>query len=472
MRAPLGGRARSDLGAVMTTNTSRREFLRRQAALAGLGVAAPWAMNLAALSAAAAQSVGDDYRALVCVFQFGANDCHNTVLPLDAATYQAYAGIRTSIALPLADLAATEVAPLNAWPDGRRMALHPALAPLKTLFDDGRVALAMNVGTMAGPITLADYNAGRGKPPKLFSHNDQQATWQSGGTDSPSGWGGRAADLMLQGNGAAGLFTAITTGGGLFVTGANATAYQVGNNGSTEVAKVFGSDAATAAIKRLMQRASSHDFEEAHAAVARQSIAADLKVRAAIGSGTTLVFPDTSLGNQLKIVARLIAARAELGFNGTGPKRQVFFVSAGGWDMHNNLIADHPGRLGEVAGAMKAFYDATVTLGLADKVTTFTASDFGRTLSNNGDGSDHGWGGYHFVLGNAVDGKRWFGQLPAMAVNGPHDVGGGRLLPAIAVDQYAATLASWFGVAATDLASVVPRIGLYDKADLGFMKTA
>jgi uncharacterized protein (DUF1501 family) len=456
----------------MTIDASRREFLRRQTALAGLGVAAPWALNLAAMTAASAQSAGDDYRALVCIFQAGANDCHNTVVPLDDATYRAYADIRTSIALPQAELAATEVAPLNAWTGGRRMALHPALAPLKTLFDDGRVALAMNVGTMAGPISKADYDAGRGKPPKLFSHNDQQATWQSGGTDSPTGWGGRAADLMLQGNGAAGLFTAITTGGGLFLTGADATAYQVGSNGSTEVARVFGSDAATAAIKRLMQRASSHDFEETHAAVARQSVAADLKVRAAIGGGTTLVFPDTGLGNQLKIVARLIAARADLGFTGTGPRRQVFFVSLGGWDMHNNLIANHPGRLGEVADAMKAFYDATVSLGLADKVTTFTASDFGRTLSNNGDGSDHGWGGYHFVMGNAVDGKRWFGQLPAMAVNGPHDVGGGRLLPAIAVDQYAATLAAWFGVEASRMAEVIPRIGLYDRADLGFMKAA
>jgi uncharacterized protein (DUF1501 family) len=457
----------------MTLHTSRREFMRRQAALAGLGVAAPWAMNMAAMSAASAQTAPNDYRALVCIFLAGANDCHNTVVPLDATTHKLYADIRTSIALPLAGLDTTEVVPTNPWPDGRRMALHPSLKPLKDLFDAGRVALAMNVGPMAGPITLADYNAGRGKPPKLFSHNDQQATWQSGGTDSPTGWGGRAADLMLQGNGAAGLFTAITTSGGLFVTGKDANAYQVGTNGSTEVARVFGSDAATAAIKRLMQRASAHDFEETHASVARRSIAADLQVRSAIGGGTALVFPDTGLGNQLKIVARLIAARAELGFNSTAaPQRQVFFVTVGGWDMHNNLIADHPGRLGEVANAMKAFYDATVTLGLADKVTTFTASDFGRTLSNNGDGSDHGWGSYHFVMGDHVEGKRWFGQLPAMAVNGPHDVGGGRLLPAISVDQYAATLATWFGVAPGDLASVVPRIGSYDSADLGFMKPA
>ena len=455
----------------MTSHASRREFTRRQALLAGLGSAAPWALNLATLSGAAgllagsAQAAGEDYRALVCVFLQGANDNHNTVVPFDDATYAAYQRIRTTIALPQADLAATELVPTNPWPDGRRMALHPSLAPLKTLFDSGRVALAMNVGTLTAPLTLPGYNAGADRPSKLFSHNDQQATWNSGGPDTPNGWGGRAADLMLAGNGSAGLFTAITTGGGLFLTGQHATAYQVGTNGSTEVAKVFGSDAATAAIKRVMQQSSTHLFQETHAAVARQSIAADLQVRAAIGGGPSLVFPNTSLGNQLKIVARLIAARSTL-----GPKRQVFFVSLGGWDMHNNLIADHPGQLGQVADAMKAFYDATVTLGLADKVTTFTASDFGRTLSNNGDGSDHGWGSYHFVMGDAVDGKRWFGQLPAMAVNGPDDVGGGRLLPAIAVDQYAATLATWFGVPVGNLADVIPRIGRFGTANLGFMK--
>jgi uncharacterized protein (DUF1501 family) len=451
----------------MTQQTSRREFMRRHALLAGLGSAAPWAMNLAALSSMSAQAAGEDYRALVCIFLQGANDNHNTVLPLDAATHAEYSRIRTSIALPLAGLDATEVVPTNPWPDGRRMALHPALAPLKPLFDSGRVALAVNVGTLTGPLTLAGYNSGADRPPKLFSHNDQQATWNSGGPDVTTGWGGRAADMMLQGNGAGSLFTAITTGGGLFLTGHNATAYQVSANGSTEVARVFGSDAATAAIKRLMQQSSTHLFDEAHARVARQSIAADLQVRTAIGGSSPLVFPNTSLGNQLKIVARLIAARSTL-----GPTRQVFFVSLGGWDMHNALIADHPGQLGQVADAMKAFYDATVTLGLADKVTTFTASDFGRTLSNNGDGSDHGWGSYHFVMGDAVEGKRWFGQLPAMAVNGPHDIGGGRLLPAIAVDQHAATLATWFGVPAGRLAEVIPRIGRYDTANLGFMKAA
>lgn len=450
----------------MNNLPSRRAFLQRQAALASLGVAAPWALNLASMSAASAQTAGSDYRALVCVYLAGANDHHNTVVPLDELTHAKYLSIRNAIALPLAGLAETELVPTNPWPDGRRMALHPSLKPLKALFDDGKLALAMNVGTMTGPITLAEYKSGLGaRPPRLFAHNDQTATWMSGGLDSPTGWGGRMADLVLSDNGAGGLFTAITTSGGLFLTGSNATAYQVGANGSTQVDRVFGSDASTLAIKRLMQKTSPNLYEDAHAAVARNSIAADVRVRSALSGTFAPQFPKGTLAEQLQVVARMIAARGVLGV-----KRQVFFVSLGGFDMHDNLITNHVTRLAEVAGAMKAFYDATVSLGVADKVTSFTASDFGRTLSSNGDGSDHGWGSYHFVMGGAVNGKRWVGQLPAMAVNGPNDVGGGRLLPAISVDQYGATLARWLGVSELALPDVFPRIKSYDSSDLDFMK--
>jgi uncharacterized protein (DUF1501 family) len=454
----------------MTTHASRREFLRRSAALAAAGAASPWALNLAAMSAASAQAAAGDYRALVCVFLYGGNDNHNTVVPLDDASHAAYAGIRTGIALTQAELAATELVPANAWPDSRRMALHPALAPLKPLFDGGQLALAMNVGTLLGPTTLADYRAGIGLPPKLFSHNDQQSFWQAGGSEGTvTGWGGRIADQMLQGNGAAGMFTSISAAGNaVFMSGRNVVQYQVSPAGSIQVATVFGSDAATQAIKRVMQQPSLNLFAQAHAAVARRSIAADLQVRAALAGVPSFAFPaDNPLAAQLGIVARLIAARAALGLT-----RQVFFVSLGGFDMHDNLIAQHPVQLGLVAAAMKAFYDATVTMGVADSVTTFTGSDFGRTLASNGDGSDHGWGSYHFVMGNAVNGGRWVGQLPAVAVNGPNDVGSGRLLPAIGVDPYGATLAKWLGVRANSMADVFPNIGRFASADLGFMRAA
>jgi uncharacterized protein (DUF1501 family) len=450
----------------MHSPASRREFLRRAGAFSAFGAAAPWALNLAATAAASANQPGD-YRALVCLFMYGGNDNHNTVVPYDVANYNLYSGIRTNIAVPRAELAATQIVPTRPWTNDRQMALHPKLLPLKTLFDEGRLAVAMNVGTLTREgTTLADYKAGIGLPPKLFSHNDQQSVWQSSLAEgASSGWGGRIADLLASGNGDA-TFTSISAAGNaVFMSGKDVVQYQVTGAGSVQIKPVFGSTASTDALKRLIQRTSTHLFEEEHAVIARRSIAADAKVRAALAHVPDMTFPPTPLGAQLKIVARLIAARAELGV-----KRQVFFVSQGGFDNHDFLIDQHPGLLGSVAGAMQAFYTATDALGVANSVTTFTGSDFGRTLANNGDGSDHGWGSHHFVMGGAVKPKAWVGGVPAVSLaEGPDNVGGGRLLPAIGVDQYGATLARWMGVTDSQLATVLPNIGNYTKRDLGFM---
>jgi uncharacterized protein (DUF1501 family) len=453
------------------STASRREFLRRAGAFSAMGAAAPWALNLAASAAASAQTAGEDYRALVCVFMYGGNDNHNTVVPYDKATHDQYAAIRTSIALPRADLAATEIVPANAWTADRQMALHPALAPLKTLFDAGHLAVAMNLGTLTREgTTLADYKAGRGLPPKLFSHNDQQSVWQSSLAEgAATGWGGRMADLLAASNGDAVTFTSISAAGNaVFMSGKDVVQYQVSSGGSIQINPVFGSAASTDAVKRLMQRTSTHLFEEDHAVIARRSIAADAKVRTALTGIAEPTFPPTGLGSQLKIVARLIAARQALGV-----KRQVFFVSQGGFDNHDSLIEKHPELLGNVAGAMSDFYAATVAMGVQDLVTTFTGADFGRTLANNGDGSDHGWGSHHFVLGGAVKPRTWVGALPAMSVaEGADNVGGGRLLPAIGVDQHAATLARWMGVRDDQMSAVLPNIGEYTTRDLDFFKTA
>jgi uncharacterized protein (DUF1501 family) len=450
---------------------SRREFLRRASAFSAMGAAAPWALNLAASAAASAQTAGEDYRALVCVFMYGGNDNHNTVVPYDQTTYDQYAAIRTSIALPRADLAATEIVPANAWTAGRQMALHPALAPLKTLFDAGHLAVAMNLGTLTREgTTLADYKAGRGLPPKLFSHNDQQSVWQSSLAEgAATGWGGRMADLLAASNGDAVTFTSISAAGNaVFMSGKDVVQYQVSGGGSIQINPVFGSAASTDAVKRLMQRTSTHLFEEDHAVIARRSIAADAKVRAALTGIAEPTFPPTGLGAQLKIVARLIAARQALGV-----KRQVFFVSQGGFDTHDDLIEKHPELLGNVAGAMSDFYAATAAMGVENLVTTFTGADFGRTLANNGDGSDHGWGSHHFVMGGAVKPRTWVGALPVMSVSeGADNVGGGRLLPAIGVDQHGATLARWMGVPEDKLSTVLPNIGEYTTRDLGFFKPA
>ncbi len=455
----------------MTQAASRREFLRRASAVSGfgaMGVAAPWALNLAAAGSAAAQTAGD-YKALVCIFMYGGNDNHNTVVPYDDTHHAQYAAIRTTIALPKAELAATVLTPDNGWTDNRQMALHPALSPLKTLFDGGQLAVAMNMGTLTREgTTLADYKAGIGLPPKLFSHNDQQSIWQSSLAEgATNGWGGRMADVFAAGNGADAVYTSISAAGNaVMMAGNGVVQYQVSGSGSVTVNRVFGSDASTDAMKRLLQRSSTHLFEQGHAGVARRSIAADTRLRGVLAATRSFTFPAGGLAAQLQIVARMIAAREALGI-----KRQVFFVSQGGFDNHDNLIDLHPGLLGSVGAAMKAFYDATVELGVQNQVTTFTGADFGRTLSSNGDGSDHGWGSHHFVMGGAVKPRTWVGKLPAVSVvEGPDNVGGGRLLPAIGVDQYGATLAGWMGVADTQMDAVFPNLKNYSTKNLGFMQ--
>ena len=367
----------------MTYNPSRREWLCRQAALASVTAARPWAAQLAALSAAsaAAQTTSDDYRALVCVFLFGGNDHHNTILPMDSASHAAYTRVRSGIALPLSSLQSTELVPQNPWSDGRRMALHPALAPLKPLFDQQRLALMMNVGPLLGPTTLADYNRRIGLPPKLFSHNDQQSVWQAGSAEgATAGWAGRMGDLLRGGNPAGSLFTSVSAAGNaVLMSGREVIQYQVSPGGALPLNSIAGSSIATEALRTLMQGGSPHLIEESHAGVSRRAFAADAQLRSSLAGVTTTPFPaDNSLATQLQIIARLIAARRSLGL-----RRQVFFASLGGFDLHDNLIANHPGLLATVANALRAFHDATVALGVDRQVTTFTASDFGRTLSSN-----------------------------------------------------------------------------------------
>ena len=445
-------------------NASRREFMRRSGALGLAGAAAPWALNLAAMAEASAQSASD-YKALVCVFLYGGNDYANTLVPFDAASHAAYQSIRGSIALARDTLGATALTPAVALPGGRQMALAPELAPMKTLFDAGRMAVLLNVGTLIQPTTLAQYNAKSVPlPPKLFSHNDQQSVWQSSLPEgATSGWGGRIGDLFLSSN-AQSTFTCVNvSGNAVYMSGKAAVQYQVAPTGSVALqgiaAPLFGSNACSDALRALVTAPRSHLLQAEHTRVMARAIDANLALTAALATTQALSTPFDAanpLAAQLAMVARMIAARSAL-----GAKRQVFFVSLGGFDTHDFLLTQHPGLLATVADAVKSFYNATLELGVANQVTTFTASDFGRTLTSNGDGSDHGWGSHHFVVGGAVAGQRFVGTLPQVSVNGPDDVGQGRLLPTTAVDQLAATLASWMGVSDTDLPLVAPNIGNY-----------
>ena len=468
---------------------ARRAFLRRSAQLSMAGVATPWALNLAAMGEAAAFTA-TDYKALVCVFLYGGNDYSNTLVPVDNANYDRYATIRGGgagrtaggIALAQSDLAATTLLPAagSTLPaNGATYALHPSMTGLKGLWDAGRAAVQLNVGPLVIPMTKQQYSSSNRVanplPPKLFSHNDQQSVWQSSSPEgSTIGWGGHLGDLALAGNGDA-VFTCISaTGNAVFLSGETALPYNVSTSGAVAINgvknSVYGSTAVRDALATLVQQTRAHTLEEEYTRVVRRAISSEAKVTAAL-SGVTLAtaFPSgNSLADQLKVVARLIGARATLGV-----KRQVFLVSMGGFDLHDNLIAQHPVLLGRLSAALTAFHAATVELGVADQVTAFSASDFGRTLASNGDGSDHGWGSHHLVVGGAVRGQRYYGTAPPVEMGGNSDVGQGRLLPTTSVDQFAATLAKWFGASPTEIARVVPNIGRFGGTgypiDLGFL---
>ncbi len=458
----------------MTINASRRAFLQRASALSLAGSAAPWAINLAAMGEAAAAGTPADYKALVCVFLYGGNDYGNTLVPYDTPSYNLYRGMRPTLAYAQAALAPTALSPTVALPGARQYALAPELAPLLPLFTSTKMGVMLNVGPLIQPTTKLQYtNASVPIPPKLFSHNDQQSVWQSQAPEgAASGWGGRMGDLFVAGNGNATFTCVNVSGNAVYLSGNTAVQYQVSTTGPVAFAGIasplFGSAACSTALQSLVTAPRTHLFEAEYTRVAKRSIDAGGALTSALASAPAITTPfpaGNALADQLKFVARMISTAAT-----TNTRRQVFFVSIGGFDTHDGLAAIHPGLLTTVSTALAAFYQATVELGVANQVTTFTASDFGRTLTAD-DGSDHGWGSMHFMLGGAVNGGRYYGTAPVVANGGPDDVGQGRLLPSTGVDQYAATLGKWFGISDTDLLAVLPNLAHYDvgQRTLGFV---
>lgn len=450
---------------------SRRAFLQRASALSVMGAATPWALTLAAMGEAAAQTASD-YKALVCVFLNGGNDYANTLVPYDSTSHATYSSLRPNIALARDSLAATVLNPSTALPGGRQFALHPGLAPLLPLFDAGQMSSVLNVGTLVQPTTKAQYSAKSVPlPPKLFSHNDQVSFWQASSPEgATSGWGGRMGDVFAAGNGNA-TFTCMSVAGNtVYLAGHTAVQYQVTTSGAVPVnglkSALFGSSSCSTALRSLMTGGRSHWFENEYASVSNRSItAADQLTTALAGATLSTVFPsNNSLADQLKMVARIIAARQSL-----GTKRQVFFVSQGGYDTHDNLLTSHATLMSNLGNALAAFQNALTEIGMGPQVTTFTATDFGRTLVSNSTGSDHGWGGMQFVVGGNVLGKSYVGTAPTLANNGPDDVGQGRLIPTLGVDQFAATLAQWFGVSATEQLDLLPNLANYSTRNLGFL---
>ena len=469
-------------------NVNRRAFLRRSIASALGGASLYSALgNLQLVQAAASAAKGGvfaDYKALVCVFLHGGNDSFNTVVPWDPPHYNVYAATRPAMLIDRVAVEANALAPLPSHlpSDGGSYGLHPSMPHLRSLFNQQRAAIVANVGPLLQPLTKAQFQANTAlAPPQLFSHDDQANFWQTSRPDDANadGWGGRIADLLHAGANPGGDVTMTMSLGSqsLFQRGSLVDQYVMkpcytdGSSCTVDRIEYLGeyqNELGTQSFNALMASGTqAHLFERAYAAGTRRAVANYELLRSVLTPlpAWATPFPLTNLGSQLRQVANLINVRNTLGM-----KRQIFFVSLGGFDTHDDQLGVQTGILAQLSAAMEAFYLATVQMGVASSVTSFTASDFGRTLSTNGDGTDHGWGGHHFVLGGAVQGGRFFGAMPSLAqANNPDDAGYGQVIPTTSVDQYAATLARWFGVADGDLPTLFPLLDRFPTSDLGFM---
>ena len=450
----------------------RRAFLRNVGAMSAFGLASR--LDLVNFIAEAGAQSAPDYKALVCVFMFGGNDGNNTLIPIDTAGYGQYAAARPpSSAINLAQASLLPIQPVNL---GMPFGLHPALPELQTLFAQRKMAILANVGTLLQPTSKAQYNAGV-RPLSLYSHADQQAQWQSSISNNPAGtgWGGRLADKVASFNAASG-FPVVTSLDGtvLFTTGTATVPLTIPVTGSFALSGYTGSAAANArlaAVQQLLTQGSANTFVTGANAIGTQALQLSATVNPILANTNSTVAPifasqKTGTANQLYQVAKMIEARAA-----TGAKRQIFFVQLGSFDTHGDQINRQQNLFAELSPALKAFYDATVALGVSAQVTTFTLSDFGRTFQPaSGGGTDHAWGNHHFIMGDSVKGGSMYGQYPQLILGGPSDAESeGRWLPSTAVDQYGATLARWFGVASADLGAVFPNLAKFPTSDLGFM---
>lgn len=439
---------------------SRRAFLRDASALLGAATLG---------SAAQAQAAGG-YKALVCIFMFGGNDGHNTVVPMSSAAYSAYKSIRGGLALPGSD---ATLVPVNT-PGGVPYGLNSGLSAIAPLWAQGKLAVVANVGLLARPTTRAQYLAASVPlPTQLFSHSDQIVSMQAGDPNGSggTGWAGRTMDQMQSLNGTSRFPSSISmAGNALFCAGKVVQSaslipgFNLGGDGMTAW-PASAATAKTTALNELLTMDSGVSLIQSANKVRQDAITLNGLLSGAGSATVSTSFPGTSLGQQLLQVAKIIKLRPT-----TGITRQVFFCSIDGFDTHSGQSWQQMDLLRQVAEAMNAFYSATQELGVADGVTTFTESDFGRTLQPSGSGSDHGWGNHHLVLGGAVRGGNLYGNFPYPALGGPDDSGSrGALLPSTSLDQYGATLAKWFGVGATQMASVFPNLGYFASSDLGFM---
>ncbi len=520
--------------------TSRRDFLLQFGAF---GAAAPLALNLSAIGAAAAATGPTDYKALVCLFLLGGNDSNNMLLATDGDSWSRYWASRISGSDPIAlmppgtakvavgskspttnrTISSTSnpeywggVLPIvpatpQPWPAGTKVAagnaprtfgLHPLMPNTQTLFNSGRLTTLANVGTLLAPLTKAQYQVGapaQPVPPRLFSHSDQQSAWQSGqvGGVGTTGWGGEIADTFSASAGSGVDYMSITTTGqSVFPAGKVVQPYRVNvaaTGGSALKINILqskgsynGSTTMLSAISSVILPAAStltNDLAADYVSTVSRSVATSGAFSAAIASSSVAAPPpftnpltgavvDNNIADQLYAVAQTIAARGALSVN-----RQVFFVSIGSFDTHDAQNSRQSLLLAQVDHALAYFDGVMTSIGMNNAVTTFTASDFNRTFVTNGDGTDHAWGGHHLVMGGAVKGGDIYGQYPTLGVDVPNgfqnpNASGNALIPTTSVDQYLATMATWFGVPSSSLATIFPNLANFPIANLGFMQAS
>jgi uncharacterized protein (DUF1501 family) len=471
----------------------RRDFLHRALCLTAGSAAFGSMMGKLELAQAAVPLggralQGNDYRALVCVYLYGGNDCFNMLVPRDAG-HAPYLATRGNLAVPQAQLLPLNT--LSAPQGGGLYGLHPAMTGLQGMFNQQRrVAFVANVGPLVRPVNQTLYQQpGTLLPAQLFSHSDQTMLWQTPRADTAAriGWGGRLADIFSASNPNQVLSMNVSLDGdNVFQAGVNVAPYFMSRDGVEQIWPIQ-----TAApdcgptgdwnrrrcltFKALLDQPQAHPFERAYVGKVRATMATSAQVAEAIAlyppnhvlfrpfwDAHGLPWNPANLAElpplaaQLLMIARVIRARADLQM-----QRQLFFAGLGGFDTHNTQLADHPALLRDLSQSIKAFYDVLgdPALNLTDAVTTFTASEFGRTLTNNGDGTDHGWGGHHLVVGGRVDGGKIYGRMPSLlANNNPDDAGWGQIIPTLSVDQYAATLARWYGLSDLDRDSIFPNL--------------
>jgi len=447
---------------------TRRELLRMGAQSLGFLAAGGCLGRFSRLYAAASET--NDYRALVCIFMLGGNDGNNLIVPIktEKQSYSDYIRVRGTIAgLPQNSLGVIATA------NGKEMyGLHARLDRLRDLYSRGKLAVVANVGTLVRPISREQYQQGAAVPLNLFSHSDQQQQWQMASMPGAphNGWAGRAADLVSIRSAPSRFPIGVSTAGNsLFLTGelpeVSIINGQLGLDGSDGS---IAENARDAAFQQIVKFPTGMALIQKANQVTADGLNAAKELNGALSAGSSLKtpFPSTSLGKQLQQVARVMNVRKEL-----GAQRQIFYVAIGDFDTHTDSMRRQDVLLADMAASMSAFYDATLEMQIERQVVTFTESEFGRTLQpSSGAGTDHAWGSHHLVMGGAVKAADVCGAFPVLALQGPEDVTGrGVWVPTISLDQYGATLASWFGVADDSLTKVFPNLGNFSPRKLAFV---